>query len=337
MIDLFKELCSIYAPSGYEENLVDFILKEVSPFAECTVQPNGNIICFKKGRKRPLKKVMVDAHTDEVGIIVTNILPDGFIKFDTLGGISPAVMLGRKVRFEGGTIGVVGIKPTHLTSAEEKKKFPSIASLYIDIGAKSDEEAKQYVNVGDSAVFMSDYKNMSDDVVKARAIDDRAGVAILISLLKEKAEYDFYATFTVQEELGCRGARTAAFTVAPDAALVLEATTAADLHGVSADNRVCALNEGPAISFMDPGTLYDKRLFNAALNSGIKCQIKQKVAGGNNASAIHLTGAGCPTLAISLPCRYIHSPSSVACLLDLEDMYSLAKKLIADIASGKVL
>lgn len=337
MIELFKELCSLYAPSGSEEALTEFILKEVSPFAECSVQANGNIICFKKGKKRPAKKIMVDAHMDEVGIIATSFLADGFIKFATLGGINTAVMLGRRVVFQNGTVGVIGIKPTHLASDEEKKKFPEVSSLYIDIGASSESEAKQFVNLGDSAVFESEYRKMSADTVKARAIDDRAGVALLITLLKEEAEYDFYATFTVQEELGCRGARTATYSVAPDVALVLEATTAADLHGVSVDNRVCALGEGPVISFMDTGTLYDKRLFSAALESGIKCQVKQKVAGGNNAGAIHLTGSGCATLAISLPCRYIHSPSSVARLSDLEDMYKLTKKLIFDIADGKVL
>ena len=337
MINLFERLSSFYAPSGSEETLAKFIVREVSPYAECHIQPNGNVICLKKGRKSALKKVMVDAHTDEVGIIATSFLSDGFIRFDTLGGVSPSVMLGRRVIFKNGTIGVVGIKPTHLASAEEKKKFPSVGSLYIDIGAKSEEEAKQYVSPGDSAVFISDYTKMSDDTFKVRAIDDRAGVAVLITLLKEEAEYDFCATFTVQEELGCRGARTAAFALNPDAAIVLEATTAADLHGVSADNRVCVLGEGPVLSFMDPGTLYDKRLYNAALNSGLKYQIKEKVAGGNNASAIHLTGSGCPTLAISLPCRYIHSPSSVASISDLEDMYKLAKKLVTDVAGGKVL
>ncbi len=337
MINLFERLSSFYAPSGSEETLAKFIVREVSPYAECHIQPNGNVICFKKGKKSAVKKVMVDAHTDEVGIIATSYLSDGFIRFDTLGGINPAVMLGRRVIFKNGTIGVVGIKPTHLASADEKKKFPGIGSLYIDIGAKSEDEAKQYVKPGDSAVFISDYTKMSDDTVKVRAIDDRAGVAVLIALLKDMAEYDFCATFTVQEELGCRGAKTAAYSLNPDAAIVLEATTAADLHGVSADNRVCALGEGPVVSFMDPGTLYDKRLYNAAVNSGLKHQIKQKVAGGNNASAIHLSGRGCPTLAISLPCRYIHSPSSLASLSDLEDMYKLAKKLIEDVASGKVL
>lgn len=337
MISLFERLCSIFAPSGSEESLGNFILNEVSKYAECTLQPNGNIICFKKGKNRPQKKVMVDAHIDEVGIIVTNILSDGFIKFTTLGGINVEVMLGRRVIFQNGTVGVVGIKPTHLASADEKKKFPEISSLYIDIGASSEKEANKLVKVGDSAVFASDYTLLGDSFVKARAIDDRAGVALLMTLLKEECEYDFYATFTVQEEIGCRGAITATYAVAPDAAIVLEATTAADLQGVSAENSVCYLGKGPAISFMDNGTLYDKRLFNAALNSDIKCQVKQKVAGGNNSGAIHLSRGGCPTLAISLPCRYIHSPSSVADLSDLENMYQLAKKLISDVAGGKIL
>ena len=337
MINLFEKLCLMSAPSGSEEKLGEFILNEVSKYAECTLQPNGNIICFKKGKKRPLKKVMVDAHTDEVGIIVTNILSDGFVKFATLGGINVEVMLGRRVLFENGTVGVIGIKPTHLASADEKKKYPDVSSLYIDIGASSEEDAKSLIKIGDSAILEGSYALLSDNTIKSRAIDDRAGVAVLISLLKEEAEYDFYATFTVQEELGCRGALTAAFAVAPDAAIVLEATTAADLHGVSSDNKICKLGQGPAISIIDHGTLYDKRLVSAALNSGIKCQIKEKLAGGNNSGVIHLSRSGCPTLAISLPCRYIHSPSSVANLSDLENMYLLAKKLVFDVAGGKIL
>ena len=168
-------------------------------------------------------------------------------------------------------------------------------------------------------------------------VDDRAGVAVLIRLLKEEAEYDFYATFTVQEEVGCRGAKTAAYSLDPDGAIVLEATTAADLHGVEDDKKVCVLGDGPAVSFMDRSTLYDRRLYDAAMKSGIKCQPKSAVAGGNNSGAVHLTRDGVPTIAISAPCRYIHSPSCVADLGDIEGMYTLAKEMLNRMASGEIL
>lgn len=337
MRELLKTLCAIPAVSGREDALREFILSEISSCCEANVDKNGNIICFKRGKKRPLKKVMIDAHMDEVGLIATSATSDGYIKFQTVGGIETAVMLCRSVRFENGVKGVVGLKPVHLSGSDERKKFPEKDSLYIDIGASSREEAECLVKPGDVAVYESEVTLLGDDRIKARAIDDRAGVACLISLLKKECEYDFYATFTVQEEIGCRGARTAAYAVDPDAAIVLEATTAADLHSVAEEKRVCALGEGPAVSFMDKATLYDRRLFEAAVNAGLKCQVKQFVSGGNNSGAIHLSKQGVPTIAVSLPCRYIHSPSCVADLTDLEAMLPLAEEMLQKLASGEIV
>ncbi|MBO5872940.1 MAG: M42 family peptidase [Clostridia bacterium] len=337
MRELLKTLCSLSAVSGSESELRDFIIKEVSPFAECTVDKLGNIICFKKGKSPASKKVMVDAHIDEVGIIATSFTADGFVKFQTVGGIDPAVMLCRSVIFENGTRGVVGLKPVHLSKADERKKLPDLDSLYIDIGVACEEDAEKLISVGDTAVFESEFELLGENNVKAKALDDRAGVSCLISLLKDESEYDFYATFTAGEEVGCRGARTAAFGLSPDCAIVLEATTAADLEGVPEENKVCCLGKGPAISFMDKSTLYDRRLYDAAINSGLLCQPKSAVAGGNNSGAIHLSKDGVPTLSISLPCRYIHSPSSVASLLDLEAMRVLAKEMLKKAASGEII
>lgn len=337
MRDLLKRLCSLPAVSGREDALRELIISKVSGHAECKTDRNGNLICFKKGRKPAVKKIMVDAHMDEVGIIAAGIREDGFIKFQTVGGISPAVSVGRRVVFENGTVGTVGIKPVHLCSEEEKKKYPDTDSLYIDIGAASKSEAEALISIGDTAVYEGDFKETGGSTVISRAIDDRAGVAVLIRLLCEEAEYDFTATFTVQEEVGCRGAKTAAYSVDPDGAIVLEATTAADLHGVEEERRVCVLGHGPAVSFMDRSTLYDRRLYEAALSSGVRCQPKAAVAGGNNSGAIHLSRGGVPTLAISVPCRYIHSPSCVADAEDIEGMYELAKKMLAKMASGELI
>ncbi len=337
MRDTLKALCSIPAVSGREDNIRNYILGEVKNFAECRVDRNGNLICFKKGLKPSSKKIMVDAHMDEVGIIASALTSEGFVKFQTVGGISPAVMLGRRVIFENGVIGVVGVKPVHLASAEEKKKYPEEDSLYIDIGADSKEEAEKLICLGDTAVFEGDFYEMGENMIMSRAIDDRAGVAVLIRLLKEEAEYDFYATFTVQEEVGCRGAKTSAYSLDPDGAIVLEATTAADLHGVEDDKKVCVLGDGPAVSFMDRSTLYDRRLYDAAIKSGIKCQPKSAVAGGNNSGAVHLTRDGVPTIAISAPCRYIHSPCCVCDFGDIDGMYALAKEMLSRMASGELI
>lgn len=336
MLKTLEKLCTLQGVSGREDSVREFILSEIKDYAECNVDKNGNIICFKKGKTTPKKRIMVDAHTDEIGLIASFITPDGFIKFHTVGGISPAVMSGRRVMFENGTSGVISSKPVHLCSAEEKKKYTDADKLYIDIGADSKEEAEELVSPGDTAVLCGGY-SVSQNGITARAIDDRAGVAVLIALLKEEAEFDFYATFTVQEEVGCRGVKTATFTVDPDGAIVLEATTAADLHGVADEKRVCTLGNGPAVSFMDRSTLYDKRLYDTAITSGLKCQPKTAVAGGNNSGAVHLTRGGVPTLAISVPCRYIHSPCCVCNAEDIEGMYALAKYMLSKMASGEVL
>ena len=336
MRDLLLKLCTIPAVSGREEKLTEFILSEIEGFCDARVDRNGNIICFKKGKKSAVKKVVLDAHTDEVGIIATSVTSDGFVKFATVGGIEEAVMLCRSVTFENGVRGVIGMKPVHLSSADERKKYPDKDSLYIDIGAASKEEAEALVSLGDTAVFDSEPALMGD-CLKARAIDDRAGVAVIISLLKQEAEYDVYATFTVQEEVGTRGAQTAAFALSPDVAITLEATTAADLEGVSEDKQVCRLGDGPAVSFMDKGNLYTRSLYDFAISCGEKCQPKAYVSGGNNSRAFALSGEGAATLAVSLPCRYIHSPSCVASLKDFDAMLPLTKKLLEAVAGGEIL
>lgn len=337
MRDLLMKLCSIPAVSGREENLTDFILSEIKDFCEAKVDKNGNIICFKKGKKPAAKKVVLDAHTDEVGIIATTFTSDGFVKFATVGGIELAVMLCRGVTFENGVKGVVGMKPVHLSSADERKKYPDKDSLYIDIGAASKEEAESLISVGDTAVFDSEPTLLGENLLKARAIDDRAGVACIIALLKKEAEFDFYATFTVQEEVGTRGAITAAYAVEPEVAIALEATTAADLYGTPEEKQVCHLGAGPALSFMDRGNLYTKALYDYAVSCGEKVQTKEFVSGGNNSRGFALSKSGVMTAAVSLPCRYIHSPSCVANLEDFDTMLPLTEKMLRAICSGEIL
>jgi len=241
----------------------------------------------------------------------------------------------RQVKIGGKINGVIGGKPIHLLSKDESKKLPKADDLYIDIGAYSKEEALSVVNIGDRAVISSEIAEM-EGKIKAKAIDDRVGCAILIDLLTKESEYDFYASFSVQEEVGLRGAKTAAYTINPDSALVLEATTAADISGVPRDRRVCVLGQGPAVSFMDKATVYDRTYYQAALNSGIPCQTKAAVAGGNNSGAIHLSRDGIRTLAISVPCRYIHSASCVTDKNDCEKALKLAKYMINGICSGTI-
>ena len=335
MLDLLKELCLLDGISGDEYAVRDFIISKIKDCCEYKVDNLGNIICFKKGKKTPDKKIMLDAHLDEVGLIITSITENGYLKFNTVGGIDIAALLFRKVIINGKVNGVIGGKPFHLLDGDNRKKLPKCDDLYIDIGAKTKEEALQKVSLGDSAVMPSDFEILGE-CVKSKALDDRIGCLVLIKLLREYSDYDFYATFSVQEEVGLRGAKTAAFAVKPDFALALDSTTAADIAGTPNESRVCVQGKGAVVSFMDNATVYDKALYNAALQSGILCQSKCAVAGGNNAGGIHLSGEGVRTLAISAPCRYIHSANSIVNIKDIESMISLTGYMLENIANGNI-
>ena len=337
MFDILKNLCNLDATSGDEKSVRDFIISEIKDYCEYRVDNLGNIIAFKKGNNQGAKKLMLDAHMDEVGLIITSVTEDGFLKFKTVGGIDVSALMFRTVKIGGSVNGVVSGKPIHLIGGDERKKLPKAESLYIDIGAYSKEEAEEKVSVGDVGVFYSQPLDLDVDKLLARGIDDKAGVCVLISILQLDAEYDFYATFSVQEEVGLRGAKTAAYTVSPDAAVILEATTAADIYGVAPDSQVCKLGGGPAISFMDKSTMYNKKLFDFGDAIPVPHQVKQYVSGGNNAGAVHLTKSGVPTLTVSLPTRYIHSPSCVASYRDLGDMQRFSLALIEALAAGEVL
>ena len=335
MTELLRQLCIIDGTSGDEGAVREFVISQIKDCCEYSVDNLGNIIAFKKGKNTPAKKVMIDAHLDEVGLIITHIESDGFLRFKTVGGIDTAALMFRRVLINGKTLGVIGGKPVHLCEGDEHKKLPDSGSLYIDIGVTSADEAKKYVSVGDCAIMCSDFTAVGDKIL-SKALDDRVGCAVLIDLLKADAEYDFYATFSTQEEVGLRGARVAAYTVDPDAAIVIDGTTAADISGVSDSKKVCRQGEGAAVSFMDGATSYDREYYKAALDSGVPAQSKCAVTGGNNSGAIHLSRGGVRTLALSVPCRYIHSAGSVADMRDIIAVRDLTRVMIEKIASGKL-
>lgn len=321
--------------SGDEGAVRQFVISQIKDCCEYSVDNLGNIIAFKKGKKTPDKKIIIDAHLDEVGLIITHIEKSGFLRFTTVGGIDTAALLFRKVRIGGVVTGVIGGKPIHLCDGDERKKLPDVDNLYIDIGVKSDCEAKALVNVGDRAVMCSDF-TVSGNKILTKALDDRVGCAVLINLLNQDAEYNFYTSFSVQEEVGLRGAKTVAYSVNPDAAIVIDGTTAADISGVPESKKVCRQNAGAVVSFMDNATVYDREYYNAALNSGIPAQSKSAVAGGNNSGAFHLSRSGVRTLALSVPCRYIHTSGSVADIRDITAVRDLTQYMINKIASGEI-
>lgn len=327
MKELLKELCLTDGISGDEKAVRELIISKIKDHCEYRVDNLGNLICFKKGRKTPEKKLMICAHMDEVGLIITSIRPDGTLTFGCVGGIDPAVIIGRQVHIgEKHINGVVGSTAVHNLSKEQREKAPKTDSLYIDIGAADKEDAEKYISLGDPVYFDSEFTELGSRRVKSKAIDDRAGCAMMIKLMHEELEYDTYFVFNVQEEIGLRGSAVSSFSVAPDFAIVLEATTAADIDGVSGEKRVCELNGGPVVSFMDNRTIYDKELYRLAFDIA-PCQTKTMIAGGNDAGSIHISGNGVRTIAVSVPCRYLHSPSCVIEMNDLENSYKLVKIL----------
>ncbi len=339
MLETLKSLCVLNGTSGREEKIREYIISRIDGKCEYRVDPMGNLLVFKKGKKTPSKKVMLSAHMDEVGFIITYITEDGYLKFSPVGGIDSKVIIGRSVTVGEKSIpGVIGIKPIHMVSADEKGKVPPVSDMYIDIGASSKKEAEDYVSVGDAAYFISRFEHLCNEKVKAKAIDDRFGCAVMLDMIDSELEYDANFAFLVQEEVGLRGAGPAAFTIRPDYAIVLESTTAADVSGVADADCVCSLGSGAVLSFMDRSTVYNRDMFKGALRlaaeKGIKCQIKKAVAGGNDAGAIHKSCGGVYTITVSLPCRYIHSATSVADTHDMEDCAKLAKALFEEYSNA---
>ncbi len=339
MIDyqLFKKLCEARSVSGDEGCVRDIILSEIKDHADkITIDNLGNIIVFKKGKKPAKNKLMISAHMDEVGLMITDITSEGYLKFDEIGGIDRRVLLGERVCIgRDSVLGVIGVKPIHLTKRDESESVPEISDMYIDIGAESREEAEKYVSLGDSASFASGFFD-NGYTINSKAIDDRFGCLVLIGIIKSELEYDAYFTFVVQEEVGLRGAKVAAYSVDPDYAIVVETTTAADIPEVDSSKQVCNLGRGAVISVMDRRTIYDKELvalaFDRAEKLGIKAQYKRAVAGGNDSGEIHKSRGGVRTLAVSLACRYLHSPSCVADKSDCESVSVLVSDLCEQIA-----
>lgn len=330
---MLKELCQLNSTSGDESNVREYIIKQIEDYCTYEIDNLGSIIALKKGRKTPGKVVSINAHMDEVGFIVTSITDEGYLKFAPVGGIDTKVCLDRVVSVgENKVTGVIADKAFHLLSSSERESAPVFDSLYIDIGAQSKEQALEHVCLGDFAYFMSDYYEFGDGFIKAKALDDRIGCMLMIELIKSELEYDTYFCFNVQEEVGLRGSKCTQSRVKADTAIILESTTAADLDGVCGGDRVCVLGEGPVVSFMDSRTIYDRKLYKLIMSladeNRIPVQTKTAVSGGNDAGAIQTQGSGAKVCAISLPCRYIHSASSVVKKSDIDNTRKLLKKVL---------
>lgn len=320
------------SPSGYENEMRDLILSEVKDM-DYVVDTMGNVIVHKKGSG---KKVLISAHMDEVGFIVSKITESGHLRFKTVGGIETTVLAGKKVTVgRDRIVGVTGVKAVHLQSAGERDNMLAVSDMIIDIGAKDKAAAERLVKVGDYGTFYSEAVEFGDNLLKCKGLDDKVGCAALLEMLKMDTDLDLYAAFTTQEEVGCRGSIIAAAYVKPEIAIVFEGTTCSDVFPTPDERTVTRLGRGCALTAMDRVAVADRELLELAKKvaeeNNIPYQVKRTTMGGTDAGSIQRSGQGVKTVVISTPCRYIHSPVSVMNKADFNAQVDLGKALLKEL------
>ncbi len=335
--ELLNKLCSLDGVSGYEGAVRDFILSELQKSTvpmDVTVDKMGNVLVHLHGAKPAVNVLQIDAHMDEVGFIITHICDNGMLRFATIGGINDGMLFGHRVRI-GNRIGIIGGKAMHQCKGDDGKKVPSADSLLIDIGCKNADEANQYVQVGDTGTFDAGLTWLNDNVYYGKAVDDRIGCLLLLELAMTQPAHDLWLSFSTQEEIGLRGAGVATEAIQPDYIIAVDATTAADVAGNDGADVVCKMGSGAVVAFADRATLYDpnlyQRIHTIAKEHGIAAQTKTQIVGGNNAGAMQRRLTGAFTATVSLPCRYIHSPTCMGTVADYESMYRLITLLAEEL------
>lgn len=324
---LLKRLSEASGPSSFEGEVRDIIKNEIKNYVdEISVDRMGNIIAHKKGLGR---KVVIDVYMDEVAFIITGYNEDGTLRFEAIGQINSKV-IPCKVLYIGDNkiIGVVGIKPIHLQDANERKRNITYSDCCIDIGSKSKEETKKIISLGDAAIFRAKFDEFGDGLIKGKALDSRISCEILIQILKNDFDCDLYGVFNVQEAVGERGAYVSSFNIKPDIGIVLEGTICADSPNIPKHLNATRLGNGPAISIMDEMSIFNSKIsediVKIAKSHKIPYQFRRSTSGRNDGNAIYMSGEGAIVATVSVPCRYIHSSNTVACLKDIEN----TKKLI---------
>ena len=332
MNDLLKQLTEAVGVSGAEKEvrllIRDLIADHVD---EWSVDAMGNLIATKRGTGQYDMRVLIDAHMDEVGLLITDIDSGGMLKFTNVGGFDDRALLGKVVQVGPDKItGVIGARAIHLLKSGEYSRVVKMDAMRIDIGAKSKDAASAKVKVGDYAAFVTEYEELDGGrTAIGKAFDNRTGCAALIELLRgERYPFDLVAAFTVQEEVGLRGARVAAFNAKADAALVLECTPAYDLPNEKDVSPNVALGKGVSVYIMDARTIQDPRLVAHIMVTGdahgIPYQIRQPGGGGTNTGAIQRAGAGIPAATLAVPGRYAHTPTLMISLDDYDNIVRLA-------------
>lgn len=337
---LLKRLTEAMGPSGFETEIRNVIRDEIAPFVDQqSTDVLGTVICEKNiTAKGP--RVMLDAHMDEVGMMIVHAEDNGLLRFRTLGGIDPRILVSKPVIIgENKRFGVIGSKPIHLQGVEERRHPLKMDQLYIDIGAKDKEDALSVIELGDVAVFTTKYGEIGNHCAKGKSFDDRVGCAILIETLKKTYNLPIYGAFTVQEEIGLRGATVAAYRIQPDIAIALEGTVCLDVVDTPGHGQSTILGAGPALTLQDGQTIADRRflefLIYAAEKNNIPYQLRRVKGGTNDFGAIHKTREGVIGGSISVPVRYIHAPAQLISLDDYENTMRLLDVVLTEIESGE--
>lgn len=327
MRETLKRLLNAYGPTGREETVCGVIREMVEPYVDTTeVDAMGNLICVKKGEG---KRVMLAAHMDQIGFIVTDIDEKGFLRVFNIGGINRGVSLNRHVVFGNGVHGIVSYEL-------DKAADNTMNSLFIDIGAKDREDAEKKVEIGDIAVYVPDVFEMGEDLMSSPAMDNRVGCAVLIEALKQLKDCpnEVYAVFTVQEEVGLRGAMAAAYGINPELGIALDVTLCGDTP--KGPKIAVALGKGPCVKILDRSVICSPKavaiMEAAAERAEIVTQREVLTAGGTDAGAIQKTRAGVPCGVLSITCRYVHSACETISVSDCEN----GAKLIAEILNSKI-
>ena len=321
--ELMKELVGIYGPSGNENIIRAYIEKEIKNYVdEIKVDSLGNLIARKKGKG---KRIMIAAHMDQIGFMITDIDDEGFLRFTNIGGISPFITLSQQVVFENGTVGVISSEPM-----EDMSKL-KLSNMFIDIGTMNKEETEKLVSIGDVCVYNSQYGE-NDNVIFSKCLDDRVGCYIAIETIKqiESPKNDLYFVFTVQEEVGLRGAKTSAYGIEPEIGIALDVTGSGDTP--KAKTFAVGIGKGTAIKVKDNSILTHPKLrqlmVDIAKENNIPYQMEVLEFGGTDSGAIHLIKEGVPSGVISIPTRYIHSTIEMASKNDIANSMKLLIELL---------
>jgi endoglucanase len=340
-VEVLEKLCNACGVAGREEEVRGLMHKLLKPCMDEVKEDRlGNVIGIKEGMKNA-PKVMLAGHMDEIGLLVKTITKKGYLQFAKIGGIDDRILLGQKVMVytdKGPLHGIIGSKPPHIQKEDERKRVIPFDELFIDIGAASQEEAKKMgVRIGDTVEFDVKFTTINKDIVIGKALDDRVGCAAIIEVLKrlQKTDCTIYAVGTVQEEVGCRGATTSAFGIYPDVGLALDVTIAGDTPGVKEVQAPTKLKKGPSLLVADAMHISHPKLLRllteVAEENKIPYQLEAGLTGGTDAGRISLAREGVPSCSICVPTRYIHSPTSLLSLTDVENTVKLTVAAIKKI------